>query len=236
MTIYSIHRLTFAAIAVLLSASAAYAEDDFSLGNREYVLGNYNTARFYYTQAIISNPKSYQPHYQNANAAMQLRDFADAKYNYLNCLKLHPPANVKAHCNRALSYINAGPKTRQTPNYAPAQPQPPLPSATSVTHNTSRSEITHAAVSAPTTDAEIQKDAAKAHIMREAEVEIQKVKEEENQRWRELVSQSNRVYKYSDGSIRRGLSDEETAQFMKEVEQKTQAIRERAQRNVDAIR
>lgn len=71
--------------------------------------------------------------------------------------------------------------------------------------------------------------------MREAEKDIGKMKEEENSRYRDIVSQSNRIFK-SDGTYRRGMTSEGMEQFLKEVAAKEQAIRDRAKRNCDAIR
>jgi hypothetical protein len=88
----------------------------------------------------------------------------------------------------------------------------------------------------PKSDAELQKEKTKEHIKRLADAELAKLKEEENERWQQLMSQTNRLYKYSDGTVRRDLSNEEKLQFLKEYEQKARVIHDRAQRNIDAIK
>lgn len=88
----------------------------------------------------------------------------------------------------------------------------------------------------PKSDAEVQKEKTKEHIKRLADAELAKLKEEENERWQQLMSQTNRLYKYPDGTVKRDLSNEEKMQFLREYEQKARVILDRAQRNIDAIK
>lgn len=219
-----------ATVAVLFSATGSFATDENALGNQYYLKGNYAAAKIHFQKAIAANPQDYEAHYQLANTCMQLKDTEGAVRSYMRCQECNPTLSILLHCQKALDHLKYPPPPKFPPAPAPGGIQPG-PAATRPYVDSS------SALNLPgKTDAAAQKEANRANIMRQAEAEIAKMKEEEKTRWKELVSQSNRLFKYSDGTIRRDLSSEETAQFNQEVAQKEQAIRERAKRNCDAIR
>lgn len=221
---------TLAIVAVFLTATNSFAADEHALGNQNYLKGNYAAAKIHYLKAIAANPGRWEAHYQLANTCLQLKDKEGAKKSYIRCLALNPAAEIRAHCERAVGYLSGLP-------LAPIPGPSPLPAPKVDPSSSHFGQFENSSSADPVkTDAEVQKDANRERIMRQAEADIVKMKEEENARWRELVSQSNRLFRNSEGKVRRDLSPEETAQFFQEVAQKEQAIRERAKRNCDAIR
>jgi hypothetical protein len=216
-------KLTLSAAAALFCSTSACATDLVAEGNKEYRLGHYDVARAYYREAAASNPLSYQLHYQIGNASMNVRDYVAAQGSYAFCLKLNPSADVKTQCYRALAFIKSELNQPDAP-VTPARMHVPTQNYNSAFSTT------------PKSDAELQKEKTKEHIKRLADAELAKLKEEENERWQQLMSQTNRLYKYSDGTVRRDLSNEEKLQFLKEYEQKARVIHDRAQRNIDAIK
>lgn len=215
-------KLSMSAAAALFCSTAAGATDFVAEGNKEYRLGHYDVARAYYKEAAASNPFSYQIHYQIGNASMNVRDYVAAQGSYELCLKLKPSADVRAQCYRALAFIQSELTKQDTPA-TPARMYVPMQNS-----NTTSSAT-------PKSDAEVQKEKTKEHIKRLADAELAKFKEEENERWQQLMSQTNRLYKYPDGTVKRDLSNEEKMQFLREYEQKARVILDRAQRNIDAI-
>ena len=223
------HISALAAAAILVTATATFAVDENTLGNQNYQKGNFAAAKAHYLKAIAAAPDRWDVHYQLANTCLQLKDKESAKKSYIRCLSLNPTAEIRTHCERAVGYLAGLPLA---PTLAPAPAPTPQPKV----QEQIPSYLGPSETAPAKTDAEIQKDATRERIMREAEAEIVKMRNEENLRWKETVSQSNRIFKYSDGTYRRGLNSEETAEFHKEVAAKEQAIRDRAKRNCDAIR
>lgn len=223
------HFSALAAVAIFLTTTATFAADENALGNQNYLKGNFAAAKVHYLKAIASSPERWDVHYQLANTCLQLKDKEGAKKSYIRCLSLSPTAEIRTHCERAVGYLAGLPLA---PTLAPV----PAPTPTPKVQEQIPSYLSPSETAPAKTDAEIQKEATRERIMREAEAEIVKMRNEENLRWKETVSQSNRVFKYSDGTYRRGLNSEETAEFLKEVAAKEQAIRDRAKRNADAIR
>lgn len=220
-------KLTMSAAATLFCSTSAGATDLVAEGNKEYRLGHYDVARAYYREAAASNPLSYQLHYQIGNASMNVRDYVAAQGSYEFCLKLNPSADVKTQCYKALAFIKS----------ELSQPDTPAIPATPARMYVPTQKYNSAFSTTPKSDAELQKEKTKEHIKRLADAELAKLKEEEeNERWQQLMSQTNRLYKYSDGIVRRDLSNEEKLQFLKEYEQKARVIHDRAQRNIDAIK
>ncbi len=213
-----------ATVAVFLTATNSFAADENALGNQNYRNGNYAAAKIHYLKAIAANPERWEAHYQLANTCLQLKDKEGAKKSYIRCLALNPSAEIRAHCERAVGYL-AGLPLAPTP--VPSSLPPSAPKIQERIPSYLDSTETSLSPAPAKTDAEVQKDANRERIMREAEAEIVKMKNEENIRYREMVSQSNRVFR-SNGTYRRGLTDEQMEQYMKEVAAKEQAIRDRA--------
>jgi tetratricopeptide (TPR) repeat protein len=224
------HFSALAAAAIFVTATATFAADESTLGNQNYQKGNFAAAKVHYLKAIAAAPDRWDVHYQLANTCLQLKDKEGAKKSYIRCLSLNPTAEIRTHCERAVGYL-AGLPLAPTPTPAPVTAPTPIPKV----QEQIPSYLSPSEAAPAKTDAEIQKEATRERIMREAEAEIVKMKEEENSRYRDIVSQSNRIFK-SDGTYRRGLTSDEMAQFLKEVAAKEQAIRDRAKRNCDAIR
>lgn len=225
------HFSAIAAAAIFFSATPSFAADEIALGNQNYKKGSYSAAKIHYLKAIAAHPERWDAQYQLANTCLQLKDKAGAKKGYIRCLALNPAAEIRAHCERAVAHLSG----------LPLAPTPvPIPATASAPKVEERApsylDPTNAFSSPPAkTDAEVQREATRERIMREAEKDIGKMKEEENSRYRDIVSQSNRIFK-SDGTYRRGMTSEGMEQFLKEVAAKEQAIRDRAKRNCDAIR
>ncbi len=224
------HFSLLAATTICFSAPASFAADENALGNQNYLKGNYSAAKVHYLKAIAANPQRWEAHYQLANTCLQLKDKEGAKKGYIRCLALNPSAEIRAHCERAVGFLAGLP-------LAPAPVPPPTPAPKIQERAPSYLDQTETSLSpAPAkTDAETQKEATRERIMREAEAEIAKMKSEENSRYKEMLSQANRIFR-PDGSYGRALTVDQMEQFTKEVAAKERAIRDRAKRSCDALR
>lgn len=218
-----------AAIAVLLACPSPGWADEYSQGTADYAVGYFVGAKLHFIKAAAAKPKSWQAHYQLANTYIQLKDSANAKKSYLKCIACNPPADTKAHCQRAIAYIASNP-TLAAPAAAAPVYRPSM--YTSGTRPSSTSSTTASAGTGGGDD----KEERRAKIMQTAEAEIAKMRTEEEVRLKEMEANANQMYRHADGTVKPGLSTEEEAAFKKEVEQKASAIRENARRRAESIR
>lgn len=200
--------------------------DEYSIAVSKYNAGNFAEAQQHFTKAAQSQPKSWKVQYQLANTQLQLKQIDNAKKSYQKCISLNPPADTRAQCERAISYLNNPPQPA-----APAPYRPSLYQRTS-SSTSSTSDAGSSAVSAADRD----KEAARARITREAEAEIAKMKAEEEEHLKAAQANTNRSWIHSDGTIQTHLSESEEAEFKKEVARKEAAIRERMQRQLNSVR
>lgn len=219
-------------MAVFFACAPLCLADEYSQGTSDYAAGNFAKAKEHLVKATAAKPKSWQAHYQLANTYVQLKESANAKKSYGKCLSCNPPADIKANCERAMSYITSNPSLTAP---AAAAPRPSMYSSGTRSSASSTSVSTSSGSGAVDPHAS-QKDAAKQRIMAEAEAQIAKMKAEEDERHREMVAGANQVYRNPDGSVTTGLSSEEEAAFQKEVEQKAAAIRESARRRAESVK
>jgi len=213
--------------AFVLISSPACKADEYSVAVGKYGEGKFAEALTHFNKAAQAQPKSWKVQYQLANTHLQLKEMEKAKKSYQKCLSLNPPADAKANCQRAISYLNNPPQPA-----APAPYRPSLYQRSSSSSSAGDSSGTGTGLSA----AERDKEAARARITREGEAEIQKMKAEEDERLKSAQANTNRAWIHSDGTIQNHLSDSEEAEFKKEVARKEAAIRERMQRQLNAIR
>lgn len=215
----------FMAAVAIISVPASNA-DEYSLAVGKYGEGKFSEALTHFNKAAQAQPKSWKVQYQLANTLLQLKEIEKAKKSYQKCLSLNPPADAKANCQRAISYLNNPPQ--------PAAPAPYRPSM--YQRSSSSSSSSGDSSGAGLSTAERDKEAARARITREGEAEIQKMKAEEEERLKSAQANTNRSWIHSDGTIQNHLSDSEEAEFKKELARKEAAIRERMQRQLNAIR
>lgn len=200
--------------------------DEYSIAVSKYNAGNFAEAHQHFTKAAQSQPKSWKVQYQLANTQLQLKQIDKAKKSYQKCISLNPPADTRAQCERAISYLNN-----------PPQPAAPAPYRPSLYQRTSSSTSSSSSSSdAGPSAADREKDAARARITREAEAEIAKMKQEEEEHLSAAQANANRRFRYPDGTIKYELSDAEEAEFKKEIARKEAVIRERMQRQLNSIR
>lgn len=218
----------FMAAFVLISSPACKA-DEYSVAVGKYGEGKFAEALTHFNKAAQAQPKSWKVQYQLANTHLQLKEIEKAKKSYQKCLSLNPPADAKANCQRAISYLNNPPQPA-----APAPYRPSLYQRSSSSSSGGDSSVT--GTGTVLSAAERDKEAARARITREGEAEIQKMKAEEEERLKYAQANTNRSWIHSDGSIQNHLSDSEEAEFKKELARKEAAIRERMQRQLNAIR
>jgi tetratricopeptide (TPR) repeat protein len=196
--------------------------DEYSIAVSKYNAGNFAEAQQHFAKAAQSQPKSWKVQYQLANTQLQLKQIDKAKKSYQKCISLNPPADTRAQCERAISYLNNPPQAAAPPAYRPSMYSRPSSSPSSADAGPSSGDR--------------EKEAARARITREAEAEIAKMKQEEEERFKAAEASSNRAFIHQDGSIKYELSDAEEAEFKKEVARKEAAIRERMQRQLNSIR
>ncbi len=199
--------------------------DEYSVALAKYNEGKFSEALSLLTKAAQSQPKSWKVQYQLANTQLQLKDMEKAKKSYQKCLSLNPPADTRANCQRAIDYLNNPPKPAATMPYRP-----------SMYMNSSSRASSIPSEGSAVPSAEKEKEMARARITREAEAEIAKMKAEEEERLQSAQANANQKFRHEDGTIKYELSDTEEAEFKKEVARKEAAIRERMQRQLNAIR
>lgn len=211
------------AVCACMSAPPSHA-DEYSIAVAKYNEGRFAEAQQHFAKAAQSQPKSWKVQYQLANTQLQLKQIEKAKKSYQKCISLNPPADTKAQCERAISYLNN-----------PPQAAAPAPYRPSLYARPSSSSSASSDAGAPSF-ADREKEAARARITREAEAEIAKMKAEEEERLQAAQSNSNRGWIQQDGSVKYHLSEAEETEFKREVARKESAIRERMQRQLNAIR
>ncbi len=216
-----------AAVAVLLSCPLPGRADEYSQGTESYAVGNFIKAKQHFAKAVAAKPKSWQAHYQLANTLIQLKDSANAKKSYLKCLASNPPADTRAHCERAIAYIASNPTLA-----APAAAAPVYRPSMYTSGTRSSSASTTSAPADPNEKIEEQR----SRIMQEAEAQIVKMRAEEEVRLKEMEANANQMWRHADGTVKNGLSSEEEAAFRKEVEQKAAEIKANARRRADNVR
>lgn len=208
---------------IVLVASAPAFADAYSDATASYAAGNFAKAKDQFLKATVAKPTSWQAHYQLANTYMQLKDSANAKKSYAKCLSNSPPADIKANCQTAISYIATNPKLTAPAPAAP-RPQPYTPS--------------YSSPSATSADAGGGSDieAKRAAIMQEGEAEIARMREQENEKLKEAEANGNQRYITHDGNEVMGLTREDKATMEKEIERKAAEIRDRYRRKAASVR
>lgn len=208
---------------VLAGVCAPALADAYSDGTASYAGGNFAKAKDQFVKATAAKPKSWQAHYQLANTYMQLKDSANAKKSYAKCISCSPPADIKANCQTAISYIATNP-TLTPPAAAAPRPQPYTPSYSSPSQTASDGDNSSAV------------EAKRAAILQEGEAEIAKMREHENEKLKEAEANGNQRYLTHDGQEVMGLPREDKAAMEKEIERKAAEIRDRYKRRAASIR
>lgn len=225
--------LTAAFFSMFVVCTVPSLADSLSNGAAAYAARNYPTAKLNFIKATQLKPKSWQAHYQLANTYVALKDSANAKLSYQKCISCHPPDDIKANCTNAISYIAGNPKLT-----APVVAEPPRPvqmiSPKSPVSSGPPPAITGDAAADPGVKPEIA--AMRARAIKEGEDDITKMKAQEKERHDEMEANSSQRFLMPDGSIKYKLTDQEEAQFQKDVEAKATAIRDRAKRKAESIR
>lgn len=209
---------------LFISVPASNA-DEYSVAIAKYSEGKFAEALAHFNKAAQAQPKSWKVQYQLANTHLQLKDVEKAKKSYQKCLSLNPPADAKANCQRAIAYLNNPTPPASTQAYRP-----------SMYMNSSSRSSAPPADSAGVPAADKEKEMARARITREGEAEIARMKAEEEERLQSARVNANQQFRLEDGTVRYQLSDSEEAEFKKETARKEAAIRERMQRQLNAIR
>jgi tetratricopeptide (TPR) repeat protein len=219
-------------LSLLIFGARPSSADEYDQGSALYSAGNFAGAKAHLIKATQTKPKSWKAHYQLANTYVQLKDSAKAKLSYQKCLANNPPADIKANCTTALTYIASNPSlaapVAATPPVAPRQVQMIAPKQSSTPEPSAGGE------SEPAVNPELA--ARRARIMKEAEEDLTKLKAQEKERHDELEANANQRYRLPDGTVKPMLSTQEEADFQKELEQKASVIRERAKRRAAELR
>jgi len=225
---------------MLLVAMPVFA-DDLKEGMAHYKSGAYAFAKAFLEQAVVDNPNSWEAHFHLANTFMHLKDPANAKKEFQKVLSLEPPEEIKTKCDESFEIMKSDPKlekfTKPKPKAATYRPSLYQSQYNSYgSYNSTSSSSASPSSSAGSSDAQLQANQNRERILRDAEEQVKRMQAEENERLQGLISQSNSLFKDADGNVKRGLTEEEMAEFQRTVDQKAAAIRERAKREAAAIR
>ncbi|CAN5412832.1 hypothetical protein BH10CYA1_BH10CYA1_01680 [soil metagenome] len=225
------HILSAATFTTLVLATQPGSADQYAEGAAAYSAGDFAGAKTHLLKAAQAKPKSWQTHYQLANTYVQLKDSAAAKASYLKCLASRPPADIKAHCTTALSYIASNPKL--TAPVAVAAPRP-----VQVVTPKQPVDTTDSTAGGDSGEPAVSADLAmrRARIIQDGETEVARMKAQEKERQADAESNANQRYIYPDGTVKTSMSSEELAQMQREVEQKATAIRDRAKRKASDLK
>ncbi len=223
--------LSAASLATFVLATQPSSADEYAKGAAAYSAGDFAGAKTHLIKAAQAKPKSWQAHYQLANAYVQLKDSTAAKASYQKCIANHPPADIQAHCTTALSYIASNPKL--TAPVAVAAPRPVQVVAPKQSIDSSASTA-----GGDSGEPGVSADLAmrRARVLQDGETEVARMKAQEKERQADVESNANQRYIYPDGTVKTSLSSEEIAQMQREVEQKAAAIRDRAKRKSQDLR
>jgi len=98
------NKLIFSLIGVFLILNLAKGQDNFKIGNEEFLKGNYAKAIEYYSLDIDKSP-SYSAYYNRGSAYSNLEKFNDAISDFTQAIKLEPDS-AKAYYQRGCTYDN----------------------------------------------------------------------------------------------------------------------------------
>jgi tetratricopeptide (TPR) repeat protein len=223
-------------IGIYFTSSAAFSADSYSSGCANYSVGNFGIAKAHFLAALKSKP-TFKAQYQLANTYMQLQDHVNAKKAYASCLALNPPADIKANCVRAISYLTAN---NLNPPASHASPVVQMYSGSSNRGNQSasaQSAADHSAQTAISTTSVVdfhtkELESRKARIMADAQVEADRIKQSTKQQLEEANAASNRWWVSHEGALHTGCSQEEEAEIRRDGEAKAGKVLEAAHRRV----
>jgi tetratricopeptide (TPR) repeat protein len=233
----------FASLAICFTgaSTASSAADPMAFGSSSYTAGQYAEAKKQFLLAAKRAPRSWKAQYQLANTYVQLKESAAAKKAYQTCLSLHPPADIKDNCSKAITFLGTNDlKTPPPAAVAPAQPwhvQQVGPSSSTPTSSSSAPASSAAASSgssAPASPTNSGNEALKKRIMDDAQEQIAKIKAQAKEQLEEAKANSSQRY-MSDNGVVTGISTEEEAAIMRDADGKAARIMEEAKRRVSGL-
>lgn len=180
------------------------------------------------------------------NTYVQLKDSAAAKKSYQTCLSLHPPADIKANCRQAISFLGTNDlKTPPPAAVAPPQPwhvqqvgpsswQSPASSASSTPTSSSATTTTSSKESGTGSATNSANEALKKRILDEAQERVAKIKAQAKEQLEEAKANSSKRY-MSDNGVVTGISPEEEAAIMHEADSNAARIMEEAKRRISGL-
>jgi len=214
----------------------ALADDQFARGCQLYNARNYTQALPIFNETVNKFPKFWPGHYYLGHTLLSMGQRSAAKKEYEAVLNCQPPpaADTLAACQKVLASLGGA-----------AAPAASSTSSSSSSSTASGDGGTTSTASAGDGD---KKEEEKPETLREKERrwQIERLRKECNEKLAALKvemkermthgeSNANQLYRYPDGTIKPGLSNEEEAAIEKEYQEKMAKVREETERRIAGI-
>lgn len=178
-------------------------------GKQLYKQKKYKEAKPYLEKAVAEEPKSWQAHFYFAHTMTALGKLSKAKHHYKMSKHVTDHPAVHAHCNKALEKVEI-----YYTSFKPTKPP--------------ESEEKESGPS-PEDERKAKIQAKKDKILAEARDRCNKIRKEAEDQIKREKSNSQEIFRYSDGRIGTDISDEREAEIRNAANQRCQQIMKTAE-------
>ncbi len=200
----------------------AFAATDMEEGIKLYQAKSYDKARPYFEKVAKSSPNAWQPHYYLANVNLALGRMSIARYEYEACERLCRNPNILTQCQTGKSL---------TEKHMRAVGSSVSNSDSSESSSDSRKEKSSSAL----TPAQVQLANRKEDIMRQAKVDVAKVRQDTKEQLEREKANANQFYKFEDGRVATDIDENREQEINRECENKCRRIMEDADRKINLL-
>lgn len=214
-------------LTLLPVAAATNLEEGIKLYNEK----QYSNARLLLEKAVTESPTSWQAHYYLANTCLVLGQMTKAKFHYTMCQKNCAYGEIFAHCQTGIA------RTEKHLPKAASSSTEGKPATEAKAEGADESDDDDKEESKPVTYADKVKEQNKAHILKLAQDDCEKLRKEAKEQIEYEATYEGRRWKNVETGERKfDISEERRHEIQQACEEKCRKIMDEAKRKADSIR